>query len=89
MLDSKATDAQLKPQLDVVLGAAGRDDDMQAFVADTSKFLSVQEQAKLALALPDILKDVHKMMKQARHEMKHGPGGGGFGGGKGGDDDEE
>ena len=87
LVDSKAPDAQIKTQLDIVVGASSRDDDVQAFLADTSKFLSVQEQAKLALAMPDVLKDVHKMMREAKREMR-GRGAGGFGGGKK-DDDEE
>lgn len=87
LVDAKAPDAQVKAQLDVVLGASSRDDDIQAFVADTSKFLTVQEQAKLALALPEILKDVHKMMREARQGMRGGRGFGGGRDGKPGDED--
>ncbi len=86
LVDGKASDAQIKAQLDRVLGASSRDDDAQAFIGDTSKFLSVQEQAKLALALPDVLKEVHHMMRSSHREMRGGRGG--FGG-RGPADDED
>jgi hypothetical protein len=81
LVQAKAPDAQLKAQLDVVQGAASRDDDTQAFLADTSRYLSPSEQAKLAIAMPSMHKDIKKMMHEARREMrgKKAPQGG-FGG---------
>lgn len=72
LLDAKAGDAQVKTQLDMVIGLAGRDDEIQRFLQETGKFLTVQEQAKLALAFPEIMKDM-------RHMMRRGPGGPGMG----------
>lgn len=83
MVDAKASDAQTKAQLDTVIGLSSRDDDMHEMIRETAKFMTVQEQARLALAMPEIMKDMRQMMKDAKREMrgKRGPGGGGFGGG--------
>jgi hypothetical protein len=75
LVEKKAADGQIKAQLDTVVGLAGRDEDMHDFLADTSKFLSVPEQAKLALAFPDIMKDMRHIIREARGG-KRGPGGG-------------
>ncbi len=63
LVDNKAPDAQLKQQLDVVANVRDERSEKEAFLADTAKFLTLQEQAKLALALP-------KVMREAHHEMK-------------------
>jgi hypothetical protein len=97
MVDAKSSDAQVKTQLDTVIGLSSRDDDMHEMIRETAKFMTVQEQARLALAMPDIMKDMRQMMKEAKREMRGkrgGPGGaGGFGGGLRGDppgmDDDE
>lgn len=78
LVDGKASDAQVKAQLDVVLGAASRDDDLHELVRDTSRFMSVQEQARFALAMPEIMKEMRGMMRDARREMRGKRGG--FGG---------
>lgn len=80
LVDGKASDAQLKAQLDKVTGLAGRDDDMHALLADTAKFMSVQEQAKLALAMPEIMREMRHMMRGAKGEMRGKHKRGGFGG---------
>ena len=54
LVDGKAADAQVKAQLDVVVGASSRDDDVHELLRDTARFMSVQEQARLALAMPEI-----------------------------------
>lgn len=93
MVDAKANDAQVKAQLDTVIGLSSRDDDMHEMIRETAKFMTVQEQARLALAMPEIMKDMREMMRDARREMR-GKRGGGFGGPGGGlrgdlnDDDE-
>jgi hypothetical protein len=93
LVDAKANDAQTKAQLDTVIGLSSRDDDMHEMIRETAKFMTIQEQAKLALAMPEIMKDMRQMMKEARREMrgKRGPAGGGFGGPgpRGMDDDDE
>ncbi len=90
LVDAKANDAQTKAQLDTVIGLSSRDDDMHEMIRETAKFMTVQEQAKLALAMPEIMKDMRQMMKDAKREMrgKRGPAGGGFGGGLRGDMDD-
>jgi hypothetical protein len=81
LVEEKAPDAQVKQQLDVVLGAkASEGDEIGAFVNDTQKFLTVQEQAKMALAMPDIMKEVGRMRHEMREEFKGKAGPGGFGG---------
>jgi len=75
LVEKKAPDAQVKAQLDTVVGLAGKDDDLHAFLADTAKFLNVTEQAKLALSMPEIMRDVHRLVKDARREFRgRGPG---------------
>lgn len=87
LVEKKAPDAQVKAQLDTVVGLAGKDDDMHAFLGDTGKFLNVSEQAKLALSMPEIMRDVHRLVREARREMRgRGPG---PGPGPGPDDDED
>jgi hypothetical protein len=66
LVAAKASDAQIKSQLDVVAGLVGHDDDVKDFIADTGKFLSVREQAQLALAAPEILREVRLLMRDAR-----------------------
>jgi hypothetical protein len=91
LVDKKAPDAQVKAQLDVLVKKHARGDNFEALLADTGKFLTVQEQAKLALSLPEVMKGMREMMKDARREMRGGRRGGGGGGPGGpggfGDDD--
>jgi hypothetical protein len=68
LVDSKAADAKLKSQLDAVIGAAARDDDMHELLSDTARFMSVPEQARFALAMPEIMKEMRQMMKEARRD---------------------
>ena len=88
LVDKKAPDGQVKSQLDVVTGLAGRDEDMHDFLNDTSKFLTVQEQARLAIAFPEIMKDVHQLVREARGKrgLRGERGRGGFGGPDDGDE---
>lgn len=88
LVEKKAPDAQVKAQLDTVVGLAGKDDDLHAFLSDTGKFLNVTEQAKLTLSMPEIMRDVHRLVKEARRDFRgRGPGPGGPGPGF--DDDED
>lgn len=85
LVDAKAADAQVKAQLDVVIGASSRDDDVHELLRDTARFMTVQEQARLALAMPEIMQEMRKVMREARRDGRgegrgrRGPGGG-FGG---------
>jgi hypothetical protein len=72
LIDKKAPDAQVKAQLDAVVKEQDRGEDLRALLADTGKFLSVQEQAKLALAAPEVLKGMRQMMREARREGRGG-----------------
>ncbi|MBI1946840.1 MAG: hypothetical protein HYS27_14185 [Deltaproteobacteria bacterium] len=84
LVEKKAPDAAVKSQLDMVVGLAGKDDDLHAFLGDTGKFLNVTEQAKLALSMPEIMRDVHRLVREAKREFR----GRGPGPGPGHDDDE-
>lgn len=74
LLDKKAPDAQVKAQLDVVVKKHTRGEDVEGLLADTAKFLSVTEQARLALALPEVMRDVREMMRDARRSAREGMG---------------
>ena len=73
-----------------MIGASSRDDDVHELLRDTARFMTVQEQARLALAMPEIMKEMRKVMKEARREGrgKRAPAGG-FGGPMPADDDDE
>lgn len=76
LVDSKAPDAQVRAQLDAVLGLAGRDEEVERFVKETGAFLSATEQAKLALAMPEVMRELKKMVREARGERRGGHRGG-------------
>jgi|GEM_PF-1988149 len=82
LLDEGAPDAQVKKQLDVVTEAAEQRPSPRALVKDTKGFLSVKQQAQLALAMPEVMKEMKHMMRRERRKMR---GGGGFRGGPDGD----
>ena len=83
LVDEGAPDAKLRKQLDVVTQLAGQRPSPQALVADTKGFLSVKQQAQLALAIPEVMREVKHMMKRQRRKMRGG--GGRHGGSPGGD----
>jgi hypothetical protein len=72
LVDAKAPDAQVKAQLDVVIKQREKGEDVQTFLKETSSFLSVQEQAKLALAMPDVMRGLKGMMQEARKGARGG-----------------
>lgn len=82
LLESKGNDAAVKSQLNALLSKDGRDEQTQAFVDDTSKFLTPTEQAKIVIALPEVMKDTRKMIREARQERRGGRGRRGGGGGQ-------
>ncbi len=67
LVDSKATDAALQAQIKAVLGAADRDEQQGEFIADLGRFLSATEQAKIVVALPEVMKDAMHLVREARH----------------------
>lgn len=72
LVDGKGADAAVKAQLQVLLGKDGRDEQTQAFVDDTSKFLTPTEQAKIVIALPEVMKDTRRLIRDARQERRAG-----------------
>jgi len=75
LVDGKGADSAVKAQLQALLNSSDRDDQVQAFVDDTSKFLTPTEQAKLVLALPEVMKDTRQLVREARQERRGGAGG--------------
>lgn len=76
LLDSKSPDAAVKAQLKLVMDA-GPQGDRQALLDDTARFLTATEQAKVMLALPEVMKDARRLVREARGERRRGGGGGG------------
>lgn len=72
LVDGKGKDADVKAQLKALLDKDGRDEQVQAFVDDTSKFLTPTEQAKIVLALPEVMKDTRRLIRDARQERRAG-----------------
>lgn len=66
LVDSKANDAALQAQIKAVLGTASRDEQQDLFIADIGKFLSATEQAKIVVALPEVMKDAMRLVREAR-----------------------
>lgn len=73
LLDSKSPDAAVKAQLKLVMDA-GQQGDRQALLDDTSRFLTATEQAKVMLALPEVMKDARRLVREARGERRRGGG---------------
>ncbi len=90
LVDSKGNDAALKAQMKTLVDAARDEDQVQLLLDDTAKFLTPTEQARVVLALPGVMKDTMKMVKEARGGGLGGGGRrGGRGGGGGGFDDHD
>ncbi len=81
LIDGKGADAAVKAQLKALLDKDGRDEQTQAFVDDTSRFLTPTEQARIVIALPEVMKDTRRLIREARQERR---GGGGRRGNRGG-----
>lgn len=63
LLGKGADDKALAAQIAVVSQRASAMDLHDELLADCRKFLSVKEQAKLVLAVPDVMRDVGKMAR--------------------------
>ncbi len=81
LVESKGSDAALKAQIKVVADQSQQEEQVQQLLDDTAKFLTPTEQAKVMLALPEVMKDTMRMIREAR--------GGHGGGGRGGDDGDD
>ena len=82
LVDNKGADAALKAQIRVVADQSQQEEQLQQLLDDTAKFLTPTEQAKVMLALPEVMKDTMRMIREAR-------GGKRGGGGRGGDDGDD
>jgi len=65
LVEQKAGDGQLKAQMKAVIDA-GDDNERGALLEETARFLTPLEQAKVMLALPDVMKEAQHLMKEAR-----------------------
>ena len=77
MVAQNASDGALKAQLARLTDATDKDASIGMFMKDAAAFLSAKEQADLALAVPEILKDVRGMMRDAKRGQGRGDGAGG------------
>ncbi len=82
LVDSKASDAALKAQMSAVANAAKAEDPLDDLMGELSKFLTTQEQAKVMVAFPEVMKDAMHLIRDARRGGRGGggPGPGGFDG---------
>lgn len=67
LLKEGANEAALKKQTAVVLAAAAARPHLEDLVRASAKILTTEQQAKLVLAFPDVMRDVRRMMRKARH----------------------
>jgi len=86
LVDGKGADAALKAQIKAVVDEGDRAEQLQALLDETARFLTPTEQAKIVLAFPEVMKDTHRLIRDARRG-RGGPGG--RGGPDGPDDDLE
>lgn len=66
LLRDGASDDALRAQTAKVLAAAASRPEPHDLARETAKFLTAQQQAKLVLAFPEVMRDVRKMMREAR-----------------------
>lgn len=67
LIDSKANDAALNAQIAVVSAAGNREDQHEQLLTDLSRFLTATERAKIVVALPEVMRDAMKLVREARH----------------------
>lgn len=92
LVEGPASERELVAQMDRVKQARAAKEGMDGLLEQASRFLSTAEQARLMLALPAVMRDARRMMKEARRKhrraMRRGMGSGGFGGEVGVEGDE-
>lgn len=91
LVDSKGADAAIKAQITAVADQSQREEQLQQLIEDTGKFLTPTEQARIIIALPDVMKDTMSMIREARGGERAGKRGEGHGGKgtRGGDDSDD
>lgn len=68
LVEAKAADAALKAQVKSVVDQGDREEQLQALLDDTSKFLTPTEQAKVVLAWPEVMKETRRLIANARRD---------------------
>ena len=68
LVDGKAADAALKAQVRTVVEQADREEQLQALLDDTSKFLTPAEQARVVLAWPEVMRETRRLIAAARRD---------------------
>lgn len=77
LLDSKAADAALRAQVKSVVDQSDREEQLQALLDETARFLTPTEQAKVVLAWPEVMRETRRLILQARRDRNGGDGGDG------------
>jgi hypothetical protein len=68
LVDGKAADAALKTQIKSVVDQSDREEQLQALLDDTAKFLTATEQAKVVLAWPEVMRETRRLIADARRD---------------------
>ena len=70
LIEQKAPDTALLAQIKVVGASGDREAQQQQLVTDVAKFLTPTEQAKLIVALPEVMKDAMRLVREARKDRE-------------------
>ncbi len=68
LVDQKAPDAAVSAQIKAVLSITDREQAQQQLLADVAKFLTPTEQAKIVIAMPEVMKDAMRLVRDARKD---------------------
>lgn len=66
LVDGKAADAALKSQMKAVIEMHHQQEALDTLLDETARFLTPTEQARMLVALPDVMKDAMNLMREAR-----------------------
>ena len=66
LVDGKAADAALKSQMKAVVDMHHKQEALDTLLDETARFLTPTEQARMLVALPDVMKDAMNLMREAR-----------------------
>ena len=70
LIDQKAADAALTTQIKAVMSMSDREEQQQQLLANVAKFLTPTEQAKIVVALPEVMKDAMRLVRDARKDRE-------------------
>jgi hypothetical protein len=68
LVEGAAGDAALRAQVKAVVDHADREEQLQALLEDTAKFLTPLEQAKVVVAWPEVMKEARRLIAAARRD---------------------